>query len=204
MSSSSSSSSTTFLSKDKLETLSLEELVSHLEGDVVLPSHGDRYTMACKQWNSVFDDKKPIGIVYCSSQQDVVKVVQWIAAHPEERRFSVRSSARGGHLWNGYSVLDGGLVVDVSRLNGISVEHGRYARMGPGLEQGWANRAMAPYHRMFPTSGDCNQFAMGGFVQGGGFSLFARGKGMAADHLVEVTVVGRSRWIRRGGAQRRQ
>ena len=42
---------------------------------------------------------------------------------------------------------------------------------------------------VFSHSGDCNQFAMGGVVQGGGFSLFARGKGIAADHLVEATVV---------------
>ena len=58
-----------------------------------------------------------------------------------------------------------------ARLSTISVEDNRYARLVPGVDKGWANRVMKPFQRMFPTSGDCNQFAFGGFVQGGGFGL---------------------------------
>jgi hypothetical protein len=42
---------------------------------------------------------------------------------------------------------------------------------------------------MFPMSGDGNQFGYGRFLHSGGFSLLARGKGIAADYVVEATVV---------------
>jgi hypothetical protein len=173
--------------RSSTDTTSLEELCASdiFDGELLLPST-PRFKGAAKQWNAVFDNKRPCAIVYCNHTEDVSVLVKWIAASPTARRFSVRS---GGHGWNGVSVLDGGIVVDVSRLNGITVEQNRYARVGPGLEQGWANRAMAPYGRMFPTSGDGNQFGYGGFVHSGGFSLWARGKGMAIDYLVEATVV---------------
>lgn len=169
--------------------LPLEKFASaHLSGVAIFPS-SPSYASAVAQWNSVFDTKKPTAIVFCSTRADVRSIVLWLSASPSRANFSVRSSARGGHLWNGVSVADGGVVLDLSRLNTIAVEDNRYARLGPGVEQGWANRVMKPFQRMFPTSGDCNQFAFGGFVQGGGFGLWARGKGIAADYLVEATVV---------------
>ena len=56
-------------------------------------------------------------------------------------------------------------------LNTIPGEDTRYASLVPGVEQGWENRVMKQFQRMFPTSGDYNQFAFGGLVQGGGFGL---------------------------------
>lgn len=168
--------------------LPLTTFAAKLEGDLILPS-SIFYENAIKQWNSVHNVNRPSAIFFCSTTADVSAIVLWMRADPARQNFSVRSSARGGHLWNGASVLDGGLVLDLSRLNKVSVENNRYARLGPGLEQGWANRVMKPFHRMFPTSGDCNQFAFGGFVQGGGFGLWARGEGIAADFLIEATVV---------------
>jgi hypothetical protein len=169
------------------ETISLQDLCTSnlFAGEALFP--GDpRFQGASKQWNAVFDSKSPTAIVYCNHAKDVSLLVKWIASKPQERKFSVRSS---GHGWNGVSVLDGGIVMDLSRLNGITVEDNRFARVGPGLEQGWANRAMKPYGKMFPTSGDGNQFGYGGFLHSGGFSLWARGKGLAADYVVEATVV---------------
>eukprot|EP01083_Nonionella_stella_P198262 728061_1 len=114
---------------------------------------------------------------------------------PCKLKFSVRSAHLGGHLWSGYSILDNGVVIDVSRLNTIKYIDNddkncdKLILLEPGVTQGCANQFTKPYLQIFPTSGDCDQFAFGGFLQGGGLSLFLRSAGIGADYIEKAEVV---------------
>jgi hypothetical protein len=104
---------TTTTTEVDFETISLPDLCASADlfaGQAVLPGN-PRFQGAAKQWNAVFDNKSPTSIVYCNHTKDVSTVMKWIASKPQERKCSVQSS---GHGWNGVSVLDGGIVVDLS------------------------------------------------------------------------------------------
>ena len=66
-------------------------------------------------YNTKFMNLHPQGIAYCAGPADVSRCVDFATHH--NMAMSVRS---GGHSYAGYSSCDG-LVIDVSRLAGISV-----------------------------------------------------------------------------------
>lgn len=96
----------------------------------------------------------------------------------------------GGHGISGRSTNDGGLVIDVGRLNDITVldEATRLVRIGPGARwrdvatvlqpQGWAL-----------SSGDYGGVGVGGLATAGGIGFLARKHGLTIDHLRAVEMV---------------
>ena len=70
---------------------------------------------------------RPLAILRARSVSDVREAVKWCA------RYDVKIAARSGrHSYAGYSTVQGGLIVDLARLNGIRVAPGgepcRWAR----------------------------------------------------------------------------
>src|SRR5690242_9552505 len=101
------------------------ELARRLRGDVVV--RGDAgYDRARVLFDTRFDGVTPRAVVFCESLQDVERTVQWARKH------AVRIVPRsGGHSYGGYSTTSG-VIVDVSRLDAISLDaHGR-AAVGAG------------------------------------------------------------------------
>src|SRR5439155_5190682 len=80
-------------------------------------------------------------------------------------RISIRS---GGHSWIGASLRDGGLLIDLSHLNSVSIDPaGRTAVVGPAIRNVELMAALAPYGLAFPA-GHCPTVGVGGFLLGGG------------------------------------
>jgi FAD/FMN-containing dehydrogenase len=92
----------------------------------------------------------------------------------------------GGHSYGGYSTTTG-VVVDLSRLAGISVGSGR-ATIGPGARLGNIYDRLGARGIAIPA-GTCPSVGIGGHVLGGGFGLASRAWGLASDNLVSVQVV---------------
>ncbi len=68
----------------------------------------------------------PRAVVFCESRQDVERTVRWARKH------AVRIAPRsGGHSYGGYSTTSG-VVVDVSRLNKVSLDARKRAAVGAG------------------------------------------------------------------------
>ena len=157
------------------------ELARRLDGDVVV--RGDAgYERARVLFNTRFDDVKPRGIAFCESLEDVERTVRWA------RRHEVRIVPRaGGHSYGGYSTT-GGVIVDVSRLNHVSVDARGRAAIGAGTrlidvyEQLWQRRLTVP-------AGTCPTVGIAGLALGGGIGFAARKFGLTCDNLVEATVV---------------
>jgi FAD/FMN-containing dehydrogenase len=95
----------------------------------------------------------------------------------------------GGHAWGGNAVRDGGLLLDLSRLDAIEIDtHADVAIIEPGVRGNVLTAALAPHGRYFP-GGHCPTVGLAGFTLGGGFGFNSRVIGPAAFSLRAVDVV---------------
>lgn len=108
-------------------------------------------------------------------------------ARSQHAPLSIRS---GGHGVTGNSTNDGGIVIDLRRLNAIDVldaDTGR-VRVGPGARWREVADALTPLGLAI-SSGDYGGVGVGGLATGGGVGFLARKHGLTIDHLVAADVV---------------
>ncbi|KAA9153852.1 LLM class flavin-dependent oxidoreductase [Microbacterium lushaniae] len=96
----------------------------------------------------------------------------------------------GGHGISGRSTNDGGIVIDLRRLNAIEVLDAsrRLVRIGPGAR--WREVAAAlDEHGWALSSGDYGGVGVGGLATAGGIGFLVREHGLTIDHLRAAEVV---------------
>jgi FAD/FMN-containing dehydrogenase len=167
---------------DSLAASIYDELANKIGGDVIVPGE-PAYNQARLLFDTRFDALKPKAVVYCESRADVQRALRWARKH------AVRIAPRsGGHSYGGYSSTSVGIVVDVSRLRGVSLDARHRAVVGPGArlidvyDKLWRSRRTIP-------AGSCPTVAFGGLALGGGIGFASRKYGMTCDNLLEATVV---------------
>ena len=104
----------------------IEQFRAVLDGPVIAPGDAG-FDAGRRVWNAEID-RRPRVIARCTSAADVV------AATAFARTAGLEVSVRGGgHNAAGTAVCDGGLMVDLSLLNTVTVDPGaRRARVGGG------------------------------------------------------------------------
>jgi FAD/FMN-containing dehydrogenase len=153
-----------------------------LTGALVRPGD-DGYDLARTGWNGLFA-RRPAAVLFAETTADVVSAVAW--ARREGTELRIRS---GGHSLEGWSSVDDGLVVDVSRMKSVSVDvAARTATVGAGLTQLEAVTALGRHGLAAPT-GTEGSVGLVGATLGGGFGLLTRAFGMASDNLLAAEVV---------------
>ena len=109
-----------------LERAAIRELVGQLNGPLLL-ANDPQYDAARRIWNGMHD-KHPALIAQCLSSDDVRHAIDFA----RERRL-LTAVRGGGHSWPGKSVCEGGLMIDLSRMNDVKVEADiRRARVSGG------------------------------------------------------------------------
>jgi FAD/FMN-containing dehydrogenase len=95
----------------------------------------------------------------------------------------------GGHDWAGRALCDGGLVVDMSRMRGVTVDaSARVATVAGGATAADVMAAAAPYG-LVAAAGNCGGVGMTGLTLGGGYGPLNGRFGLASDNLLSVEVV---------------
>lgn len=120
------------------------------------------------------------------SPAQVVEAVAFARRHPDAQ-LSIRS---GGHGISGRSTNDGGIVIDIGRLNAIEVidVERRLVRIGPGAR--WMDvAAKLGEHGWALSSGDYGGVGVGGLATAGGIGFLAREHGLTIDHLRAAEIV---------------
>jgi alkanesulfonate monooxygenase SsuD/methylene tetrahydromethanopterin reductase-like flavin-dependent oxidoreductase (luciferase family)/FAD/FMN-containing dehydrogenase len=120
------------------------------------------------------------------SVEQVVEALAFARRHPDAP-LAIRS---GGHGISGRSTNDGGIVIDLSKLNGIEVldEATRRVRLEPGAR--WMDVAAAlAEHGWALSSGDYGGVGVGGLATAGGIGWLVREHGLTIDHLRSVEIV---------------
>jgi FAD/FMN-containing dehydrogenase len=134
--------------------------------------------------NTRYSGIRPLAILRARNVSDVRAAVRWCAKH------DVKIAARsGGHSYAGYSTVQGGLVVDLGRLDGISVAPG-----GKTVQVGAGNRLIDMYSALASRgltvpAGSCPTVGVGGLALGGGVGLAGRALGTTSDNIQSLTVV---------------
>ncbi|MEV7693574.1 LLM class flavin-dependent oxidoreductase [Microbacterium sp. NPDC089189] len=120
------------------------------------------------------------------SPQQVAEAIAFARRHPDAP-LAVRS---GGHGISGRSTNDGGIVIDLRRLDEIEIldEERRLVRIGPGAR--WMQVATTlGEHGWALSSGDYGGVGVGGLATAGGIGFLAREHGLTIDHLRAAEVV---------------
>jgi FAD/FMN-containing dehydrogenase len=155
-------------------------LARDLSGPLVRPGEAG-YATARLLFDPRFDSLHPAGIAYCASPHDVTTCLAFV------RRHGVPVAARsGGHSYAGWSSTSG-LIVDVTRMAGVSVSGGT-AVVGAGTRLIDFYNGLAAYGRGVP-GGSCPTVGIAGLTLGGGVGVVSRAYGMTSDNVLSLQIV---------------
>jgi FAD/FMN-containing dehydrogenase len=160
-------------------------LASHqrrMRGELFTPDAAI-YETARRIHNQRFNER-PALIARCLSAHDVALAIG--LAREQGLEIAVRS---GGHSMAGHSVSAGGLLIDLSQLNQITIDPlQRIARVQPGATNGQLVQAAAA-HGLATTTGTCATVGMGGSTLGGGIGWLMGRFGATVDNVLAFEVV---------------
>jgi FAD/FMN-containing dehydrogenase len=160
----------------------IAELEEGFRGALTRP--GDLgYDDARSIYNAMID-KRPGLLARCADAADVMAAVELAREH--DLLLSVRG---GGHNGPGLALCEGGLVVDLSEMNGVRVDpEARTARVEAGCL--WRDVDHATHAFGLATvSGIISTTGVAGLTLGGGHGYLTRKHGLTVDNLLSADVV---------------
>lgn len=135
-------------------------------------------------FNAQDPGRRPDRIVQANDVEEVIAAVQ--RARDEGLTIGICS---GGHSWAQNHIRDGGMLLDLSRLNSIAINGADgTAVIGPGCLAGELNAALVKHKLFFPVA-HAYTVGMGGFLLQGGFGWNSRTSGLACQNVVGIDVV---------------
>jgi FAD/FMN-containing dehydrogenase len=152
----------------------------------VLKRGEDGYEQARRAavWNARTPERYPDTIVLAESEADAVHAVA--EAHDQGLTVGVRS---GGHSWAGNHVRDGGMLLDLSRLQTVEVDaQAMRASAQPGCHGDQLLEQLAAHDLFFPA-GHCPGVGLGGYLLQGGYGWNGRVHGPACMSVEAIDVV---------------
>lgn len=153
-----------------------------LTGRIVVPSDPG-YDIARINLNLSIP-KFPCIIVFCQNKNDVCNALKW--ARERHIPFRLRS---GRHSYENFSLLNGGLIIDVSEMKQITVSTGKLtATIEAGANLGTVYKELWKYGVTIPA-GTSASVGIVGLTLGGGIGMLSRLFGLTCDQLVEVEMV---------------
>jgi FAD/FMN-containing dehydrogenase len=165
-----------------LNDTDIESLRQSLRGELVVAGAA-QYEEARRVWNGNVD-RRPALIVRCMGTADVQQAVNFA------RSFGVLVSIRGGgHSAPGYGTNDGGLVIDMSLMNGIRVDPDARTVQAQGgvLWRDLDHETQA--FGLATTGGTVSNTGIVGLTLGGGLGWLMGKHGLSIDNLISADVV---------------
>src|SRR5712691_7513125 len=163
-------------------TLTFDVLRQQVRGDVIA-ADDEGYEQARAVYNAMID-KRPVVVTRPVNAGDVIAAVNF--ARESRLPIAIRG---GGHSVPGFGTVDGGVVIDLSRMRGVRVNpEKRTARAEGGATWGDFNAATNAFG-LATTGGIISTTGVAGLTIGGGIGYLARGFGLSLDNLASADVV---------------
>jgi FAD/FMN-containing dehydrogenase len=164
-------------------------------GDVIAPGD-EAFDLARRVWNSRYGDRRPGLLVRPAIPADVAAAIR--LGRDNDLEIAIRS---GAHSNSGHSTTDGGLVIDMSRLRGVTVDPAtRTARVGGGALLGELDIA-AQAHGLVCPVGVVGHTGVAGLTLGAGIGRLQRNFGLTVDNLRAVELITADGRMVRAGAE---
>ena len=166
----------------KSAQLSIEQLRADFQGRVIGPGD-DGYDQARTIFYGGFD-RRPAVIIRVKDADEVASVVS--LARETGLELAIRN---GGHSNAGYSVTEGGIVLDLSEMKGLDIDVAqRTAWAQTGLTTEQYSKAAAAYG-LATGFGDTGSVGIAGLTLGGGVGYLVRKYGLTIDSLLAAEIV---------------
>ena len=166
----------------KFGAISIPELRNTLGGRVITPDDAEYDKARTVFYGGV--DRHPAVIIRVKDADDVARVIS--LARDTGLELAVRS---GGHSVAGYSVTEGGIVLDLSEMRDLQVDvNTRTVWADAGLTAGEYTSAAAAYG-LATGFGDTGSVGLGGLTLGGGVGYLVRKYGLTIDDLLAAEIV---------------
>lgn len=160
----------------------IEQLKTQFTGEL-FTSDSPGYDEARRLWNGMID-RRPAAIARCTSPADVQQLIRFAAEH--DLYPAVRA---GGHNVAGLATVEGGLVIDVSRMKKIDVDvASRTVTAEAGLLWSEFDAATAQ-HGLATTGGVISTTGIAGLTLGGGIGWLMGRFGLACDNTIAYEIV---------------
>ena len=135
-------------------------------------------------WNAKMVDRYPDLIIQANNQQEVIEAIK--LAKAQNLKVGVRS---GGHSWSANHIRQGGLLLDVSRLDAVTIDK---TTMTATVEVGRSGHQLANMllkQGLFFPAGHCKGVCVGGYLLQGGFGWNSRVLGPACMSVMAIDYV---------------
>jgi FAD/FMN-containing dehydrogenase len=135
-------------------------------------------------WNELKPERYPDLIVQVASEDDVIEAVNF--AREQHMKIAVRG---GGHNWCAAALHEGGILLDLSRLNGVEIDaEASVATVQPVVTNRYLAKQLAKHGLAFPV-GHCPCVPLSGFILNGGLGWNAGEWGYSCFSLISLDVV---------------
>ncbi|KAL8804468.1 MAG: hypothetical protein Q9223_000898 [Gallowayella weberi] len=166
-----------------LSSSQIQQLQADLAGATVLTPGSEGYEESLKRWSETAE-KKAGAVAQVTTPEQVAIAIRFARQHHIEQ--VIRG---GGHGTNGASSTDGGIVIDLSKMNRVTVDPDN---MTIAAEGGclWkdVDEAAGDYG-LAAVGGTVNHTGIGGLTLGGGYGYLTGRHGLVIDNLLKVKLV---------------
>jgi FAD/FMN-containing dehydrogenase len=135
-------------------------------------------------WNELKPERYPDLIVQVASEDDAIEAVNF--AREQHMKIGIRG---GGHNWCAAALQEGGILLDLSRLNQVHIDpEARVATAEPVVTNRFLAKQLAKHGLAFPV-GHCPCVPLSGFILNGGLGWNAGEWGISCFSLLSLDVV---------------
>jgi FAD/FMN-containing dehydrogenase len=160
----------------------LDELRDRLTGDVLV--EGDREYERARLCFNLLIDRRPAAIARCVDANDMAAALAFGQARSLE--IAIRG---GGHNPAGHCAVDGGLVIDLSRMRDVRVDPEKQVAISQGGATWLDFDAATQAHGLVTPGGVVGSTGVTGLTLGGGIGHLTAQYGLTCDNLIAAELV---------------
>ncbi|KAL9596551.1 MAG: hypothetical protein Q9219_005729 [cf. Caloplaca sp. 3 TL-2023] len=158
-------------------------LKAELKGVTVLTPESEGYEASLKRWSETAE-KRAGAVAQVTTPAEVAIAIRFARKHQIEQ--VIRG---GGHGTNGASSTEGGIVIDLSKMNRVTVDPKNFTVTAEGGCLWKDVDEVASDYGLAAVGGTVNHTGIGGLTLGGGYGYLSGRHGLVIDNLLGARLV---------------